>query len=211
VVHIKVTSVVKTGGDDGSSDNPFGDDSPLPGFPGFRGFPFPHRRGGPGEGFKQQGAGSGFIIREDGVVLTNNHVVENAKEITVVLSDGRELAGRVLGRDPKTDLAVVKIDGKSLPTARLGDSDQVQVGDWVVATGNPLGPNNTCTAGIVSAKGRAIGGPYDDFIQTDAPINPGNSGGPLFDESGNVVGINSAIYSQSGGNIGIGFAIPINM
>ncbi len=205
VVHIKVTSIVKTGGDDGFPDNPFGDDSPFPGLP------FPHRRGGPREGWKQQGAGSGFVIREDGVVLTNNHVVENAKQITVVLSDGRELPGTVLGRDPKTDLAVVKVEGKALPTARLGDSDQVQVGDWVVAIGNPFGLNNTVTAGIVSAKGRAIGGPYDDFIQTDAPINPGNSGGPLFDESGNVVGINSAIFSQNGGNIGIGFAIPINM
>ncbi len=207
VVHIKVTSVVHTSGDD---DSPFdfgGDDSPFPGFP----FPFAPHRGPRPKDFKQQGAGSGFIIRADGIVLTNNHVVDNAKEITVVLSDGRELPGHVLGRDAKTDLAVVKIDGSGLPVARLGDSDTIAVGDWVVAIGNPFGLNNTVTAGIVSAKGRAIGGPYDDFIQTDAPINPGNSGGPLFDESGNVVGINSAIYTQNGGNIGIGFAIPINM
>jgi serine protease Do len=204
VVHIKVTSIVKTGGMDGFPPDAFGDDAPFPGFP------FPQRRA-PHEGSRQQGAGSGFIIRADGVVLTNNHVVENAKEITVILSDGRELTGQVLGRDPKTDLAVVKIDGHALPVARLGDSDGLKVGDWVVAIGNPFGLNNTVTAGIVSAKGRAIGGPYDDFIQTDASINPGNSGGPLFDESGNVVGINSAIYSQNGGNIGIGFAIPINM
>ncbi len=210
VVHVKVTSIVKAGGEDGFSTDPFGDDSPFRSFP-FPGLPFPHGRGGPRDGFKRQGAGSGFIIREDGIVLTNNHVVENAKEITVVLSDGRELPGRVLGRDQKTDLAVVKIEGKGLPTARLGDSDRLQVGDWVVAIGNPFGLNNTVTAGIVSAKGRAIGGPYDDFIQTDAPINPGNSGGPLFDEDGNVVGINSAIFTQNGGNIGIGFAIPINM
>src|SRR4029077_11019787 len=166
--------IVKTSGMDGFPPDGFGDDAPFPGFP------FPQRRG-PREGSRQQGAGSGFIIRADGVVLTNNHVVENAKEITVILSDGRELTGQVLGRDPKTDLAVVKIDGHALPVARLGDSDGLQVGDWVVAIGNPFGLNNTVTAGIVSAKGRAIGGPYDDFIQTDAPINPGNSGGPLFD------------------------------
>ena len=203
VVHIKVTSVMKAAAPDGDMPEWFGGGrSP-------RGFPFPQRpgRGGP----TRQGAGSGFIIREDGIVLTNDHVVEDAKDITVVLGDGRELAGRVLGRDAKTDLAVVKIDGEHLPVARLGDSGHLRVGDWVVAIGNPFGLSNTVTAGIVSAKGRAIGGPYDDFIQTDASINPGNSGGPLFDESGNVVGINSAIYTQSGGNIGIGFAIPINM
>ncbi|MCI0346501.1 MAG: Do family serine endopeptidase, partial [Chloroflexi bacterium] len=134
-------------------------------------------------------------------------------EITVALSDGRELPAKVLGRDPKTDLAVLEVEGAaSLPVVELGDSDRLAVGDWVVAIGNPFGLNNTVTAGIVSAKGRAIGqGPYDHFIQTDASINPGNSGGPLFDEHGNVVGINTAIFSQGGGNIGIGFAIPINL
>jgi serine protease Do len=202
VVHLKVTSVVKTAAPEGLPDW-FGEDGP------FRGLPLPGRP--PRGEFKQQGAGSGFIIRGDGVVLTNHHVVNGAKEITVVLSDGREFPGRVLGRDAKTDLAVVKIDGHGLPVARLGDSDTVRVGDWVVAIGNPFGLSNTVTAGIVSAKGRTIAGPYDDFIQTDAPINPGNSGGPLFDEHGNVVGINSAIFTQGGGNIGIGFAIPINM
>jgi serine protease Do len=153
------------------------------------------------------------VIRPDGIVLTNNHVVERAKEITVAFSDGRELSAKVLGRDPKTDLAVLKVDGKApLPVVDLGDSDALAVGDWVVAIGNPFGLSNTVTAGIVSAKGRAIGqGPYDHFIQTDASINPGNSGGPLFDEHGNVVGINTAIFSQGGGNIGIGFAIPINL
>ena len=129
------------------------------------------------------------------------------------MSDGRELDAKVMGRDPKTDLAVLKINPeKSLPTAKLGDSDGINVGDWVVAIGNPYGLSNSVTAGIVSAKGRAIGaGPYDDFIQTDAPINPGNSGGPLLNDRGEVVGINSAIFSQTGGSVGIGFAIPINL
>jgi serine protease Do len=209
VVHIKVTSVVKAadeGAPFGVPPDLFGDeDGP------FRGFRFPVPP--PGGGFTQHGSGSGFVIRKDGVVLTNNHVVENAKVITVVLSDGRELDAKVMGRDPKTDLAVLKIDPASgLPTARLGDSDALEVGDWVVAIGNPFGLSNTVTAGIVSAKGRTIGaGPYDDFIQTDAPINPGNSGGPLLNERGEVVGINTAIFSQSGGSVGIGFAIPINL
>jgi serine protease Do len=211
VVHIKVVSIVKTADGDARSGSPFddfdGDGGP---FRGFR-FPFaiPHGNGG----FTQRGSGSGFIIRGDGVILTNNHVVENAKQITVTLGDGRELEAKVMGRDPKTDLAVLKIDSAgTLPTARLGDSDALRVGDWVVAIGNPFGLSDTVTAGIVSAKGRTIGaGPYDDFIQTDAPINPGNSGGPLLDERGDVVGINTMIYSQSGGNVGIGFAIPINL
>jgi serine protease Do len=152
-------------------------------------------------------------VRADGMIVTNNHVVENAKQITVTFNDGRELPATLVGRDLKTDLAVVKVNAKGgpLPTVELGDSDRLRVGDWVMAIGNPFGFNNTVTVGIVSAKGRVIGaGPYDDFIQTDASINPGNSGGPLFDEYGRAVGINTAIYSQSGGNIGIGFAIPIN-
>ena len=208
VVHVGTVSVANAA-DEGDSDD---DGSPLgPGGP-FRGFRMPHDpRWGGGEA--RRGAGSGFVIRKDGIVLTNNHVVEHAKEITVALSDGRKLPAKVLGRDPKTDLAVLKIDSKEpLPVVQLGDSDGLAVGDWVVAIGNPFGLDNTVTAGIVSAKGRAIGqGPYDHFIQTDASINPGNSGGPLFDEHGNVVGINTAIFSQSGGNIGIGFAIPINL
>jgi serine protease Do len=140
-------------------------------------------------------------------------MVEGAKEIIVILADKREFNAKVLGRDPKTDLAVLKIDATGdLPVAKLGDSAALQVGDWVMAIGNPFGLSNTVTAGIVSAKGRVIGaGPYDDFIQTDASINPGNSGGPLFNEQGEVVGINSAIFSQTGGNVGIGFAIPINL
>ena len=203
VVHIKVTSVV-------NAASPFGDDE-APGRPG-QGFPFPFPMPRQGGGM-QRGSGSGFIISKDGVIVTNNHVVARAKEITVRLADGREFGATVLGRDPKTDLAVVKVEAKEdLPAVTLGDSDRVKVGDWAVAIGNPFGLSNTVTAGIVSAKGRALGnGPYDDFIQTDAPINPGNSGGPLFDERGNVIGINAAIFSQTGGNIGIGFAIPVNL
>lgn len=210
VVYIKAVTVEKTAQEGPRfgfpPGGPFGEESP---FPGFRS-PFPQM---PPGGFRRQGSGSGFIIHGDGVILTNNHVVENAKEITVTLTDKREFNAKVLGRDPKTDLAVIKIDAKGdLPVAKLGNSDSLQVGDWVMAIGNPFGLSNSVTAGIVSAKGRAIGaGPYDDFIQTDAPINPGNSGGPLFNEQGEVVGINSAIFSQSGGNIGIGFAIPVNL
>jgi serine protease Do len=158
---------------------------------------------------RTQGAGSGVIISKDGYILTNNHVVEGAKEVTVTLANKKEYKARVVGRDPKTDLAVLKIEAKKpLPAAAMGDSEQLKVGDWVVAIGNPFGLSHTVTSGIVSAKGRVIGaGPYDDFIQTDASINPGNSGGPLFNMSGEVVGINTAIipYGQ-----GIGFAIPVN-
>jgi serine protease Do len=200
VVNIKVTSIEKT-----ASDQFFGEDFPFPGF----GWNVPQQP----RQFKRQGTGSGFIIRKDGVILTNNHVVENAQQITVTLPDKQQYKAKILGRDPKTDLAVIKIDPKNdLPTAELGNSAALRVGDWVMAIGNPFGLTNTVTTGIVSAKGRTIGaGPYDSFIQTDAPINPGNSGGPLFNMAGQVVGINSAIYSQSGGNIGIGFAIPIDL
>jgi serine protease Do len=158
---------------------------------------------------KVQGAGSGVIISQDGYVLTNNHVIEGAKEVTVTLADHKEYKARIVGRDAKTDLAILKIEASgAFPAATLGDSDQLQVGDWVVAIGNPFGLNNTVTSGIVSAKGRVIGaGPYDNFIQTDASINPGNSGGPLFNMNGEVVGINTAIIAQGQG---IGFAIPVN-
>lgn len=154
--------------------------------------------------------GSGFIISSDGLVLTNNHVVDGATSVTVQLSDGRELPGRVLGRDPKTDVAVVRIAGHgSFTPVRWGDSDHIRVGDSVFAVGSPFGLGNTVTSGILSARGREIGaGPYDDFLQVDAAINSGNSGGPLFDATGRVVGINTAIFSPSGGNVGIGFAIP---
>jgi serine protease Do len=168
--------------------------------------------GGGGRGFRQQSLGSGFIIDRDGTILTNNHVVENGSKITVKLNDGREFEAKVVGKDAKTDIAIIKIDAKGeLPVAPLGDSEKLEVGEWVVAIGNPFGLESTVTSGIVSAKGRHIGaGPYDNFIQTDASINPGNSGGPLINMRGEVVGINTAIFSQSGGNIGIGFATPIN-
>ncbi len=201
VVNIKVTSIEKTA----LPNEFFGGDFPFPGF----GWNIPQQP----EQFKRQGTGSGFIIQKDGVILTNNHVVENAQQITVTLSDKEQYKAKILGRDPKTDLAVLKIEPKSdLPAVSLGNSDALRVGDWVMAIGNPFGLTNTVTTGIVSAKGRTIGaGPYDNFIQTDASINPGNSGGPLFNLAGEVVGINTAIYSQSGGNIGIGFAIPVNL
>lgn len=160
-----------------------------------------------------RGLGSGVIVDSKGHILTNNHVVAQADEVTVRLSDGREFEGEVIGADPRTDLAVVKIDAGAVQSARLGDSDKLKIGEWVVAAGTPFGLENTITAGIVSAKGRSImgGNAYEDFIQTDAAINPGNSGGPLANLDGEVVGINTAIFSRSGGYMGIGFAIPINM
>jgi serine protease Do len=166
-----------------------------------------------GRSQQQRSLGSGFIIGSDGSIVTNAHVVEHAKTIIVKLSDKREFEAKLLGKDLRTDIAVIKIDSKeSLPTAELGDSEQLQVGEWVMAVGNPFGLDNSVTSGIVSAKGRHIGaGPYDNFIQTDTPINPGNSGGPLVNLHGQVVGINMAIVSQTGGNIGIGFATPINL
>ena len=159
--------------------------------------------------FRQHGNGSGVIISAEGQVLTNNHVVERADEVTVTLTDGHEYEAHVVGRDPKTDLAVLQVEvAESLPAATLGNSENLRVGDWVVAIGNPFGLSHTVTAGIVSGKGRIIGaGPYDDFIQTDASINPGNSGGPLFNMSGEVVGINTAMVPHGRG---IGFAIPID-
>ncbi len=157
--------------------------------------------------------GSGFIIDADGTIITNNHVVRGAKSVTVTLDDGTELPAKVIGRDARTDVAVLRVDaGHKLPYLQLGDSGQVRPGEWVVAMGNPYGLGGTVTAGIVSSIGRDIGeGPYDNFIQIDAPINRGNSGGPLFTQDGRVVGVNTAILSPTGGSIGIGFAIPSNM
>jgi serine protease Do/serine protease DegQ len=165
---------------------------------------------------KQRGLGSGVIISADGFIITNNHVVEEADEVKVLLNDERELTAKVIGTDPKTDVAVIKIDADNLPAATLADSDKLRVGDVVFAIGNPLGVGQTVTMGIVSATGRRVGildevGGYEDFIQTDAAINQGNSGGALIDARGRLVGINSAILSNSSGNIGIGFAIPINL
>jgi serine protease Do len=162
----------------------------------------------------QRSLGSGILISRDGEILTNYHVVRSADTIKVKLADQSEYEARLVGKDDRTDLALIKIrkSGGLLPFAKLGSSAQLEVGDWVMAIGNPFGLEHTVTAGIVSAKGRVIGaGPYDSFIQTDASINPGNSGGPLINSDGEVVGVNSAIFSQSGGNVGIGFAIPIDM
>jgi serine protease Do len=161
----------------------------------------------------QRSLGSGVIVDASGIVLTNAHVVERATEIEVATADGKKHKAKVMGADRKTDLAVLKLTGGGpYPAANLGDSDRVRVGDWVLAIGSPFGLQQTVTAGIISAKGRSIGqGPFDDFLQTDAAINPGNSGGPLVNMSGEVVGINSAILSRTGGNVGIGFSIPVNM
>lgn len=163
--------------------------------------------------FRQNSLGTGFVISKDGFILTNNHVVEMSEEIKVRLSDKRECSAKIIGRDPLTDLALIRIETDTpVEPILLGNSDQLEVGDWVVAIGNPFGLSNTVTAGVVSAMYRQIGiGPYENFIQTDAPINPGNSGGPLLNTQGEVVGITTWLLSQNGGNLGIGFAIPINM
>ena len=163
--------------------------------------------------YRQMGQGSGFIISKDGYILTNNHVVGDADRITVTLADGRKFDARLVGTDPKSEVALIKIeDDTEFPYLELGNSDALEVGEWVLAAGNPFGLSQTITAGIVSAKERSEVGiaEYGSFIQTDAAINPGNSGGPLLNTEGNVVGINTAIYSQTGGYMGIGFAIPIN-
>jgi serine protease Do len=183
-------------------DDPFGE-----------GIPWPWRQPGPGSREPlRQGIGSGFIIDSSGIVLTNNHVVEGAVDIRVTLMDGREFEAEVLGTDPLTDVAVIKLKGQSLkdvPVVRLGDSDAMRVGDWVMAIGDPFGLSSSVSVGILSAKERDIqAGPYDDFLQTDAAINPGNSGGPLFNMNGEVIGINTAIV---GGGAGIGFAVPSNL
>jgi serine protease Do len=192
--------------------DPFGPQGPFRDFFERFGQRAPEWRRRAPEGFVQ-GVGSGFIIDAAGLIVTNNHVVENASEIVVTLDDGTELDATLVGRDDKTDLAVLRVrSGDPLPTVAWGDSDAVQAGDWVVAIGNPFGLGGTVTAGIVSARGRDLrAGPYDDFIQVDAAINRGNSGGPLFDVAGNVIGVNTAIFSPNGGNIGLGFAIPSNL
>jgi serine protease Do len=164
--------------------------------------------------FRQQGQGSGFIVSKDGYILTNNHVVGEADRVTVVLNDGREFKAKLVGTDPRSDVAVIKIDSAGdLPVLPLGDSDALEVGEWVMAIGSPFGLTHTITVGVVSAKGRSRLGiaDYEDFIQTDAAINPGNSGGPLINLNGEAIGIDTAIFSRSGGYMGIGFAIPINM
>ena len=193
--------------------------SPFPGMDDrtaelFRRFGFPIIPFGPQEQRvpEQRGTGSGFIISSDGVILTNAHVVEGADEIRIRLTDNREFSGKVLGLDKKTDSAVVKIEAKDLPVLKMGSSEQLKVGEWVAAIGSPFGLDNTVTAGIVSAKSRALPSEeYVPFIQTDVAVNPGNSGGPLFNMKGEVVGINSQIFSTSGGFMGLSFSIPIDL
>jgi serine protease Do len=206
VVNISTSKTVRSGG----LTSPFGQGSPFERY--FGGDDFFERFFGdvPQRQFKQKSLGSGFIISHDGYIFTNNHVIEQADKILVKLSDGKEYEAKVIGKDVKTDIALIKIKpNDSLPVAETGDSERLRVGDWVIAIGNPFGLEQTVTAGIVSAKGRVIGaGPYDNFIQTDASINPGNSGGPLFNMEGKVIGINTAIVAQGQG---IGFAIPISM
>jgi serine protease Do len=181
-----------------------------PSFPPNQGKRHPQRRRRGGE---QQGQGSGFIMSDDGYILTNNHVVGGADEIIVQMADGRSLKAKLVGADDKSDVAVIKVNEHNLPTLKIGDSSDLEIGAWVMAVGNPFGLSATLTVGVVSATGRAGMGitDYEEFIQTDAAINPGNSGGPLLNIDGEVVGINTAIYSRSGGYMGIGFAIPINM
>ena len=209
VVNVSTTQMMEGGGGEGLEFE-FPEGSP------FRDFfdQFNRKRGEKEEQPRRaQSLGSGFIIAAEGLVVTNNHVIEGADKITVTLIDDTTYDAELVGRDTKTDLALLKIQSdKKFPFVGWGNSDKMRVGDWVIAIGNPLGLGGTVTAGIVSARQRDIrSGPYDDFLQTDAPINRGNSGGPLFDMDGNVIGINTAIYSQSGGSIGIGFAIPSNL
>jgi serine protease Do len=199
VVNVSVRSSVKTAGH-GRLPPGMDQDNPL--------FQFGH----PGNGAPMRGEGSGFIVSADGIILTNAHVVDGAQKVTVKLTDRREFEAKVIGSDAKSDVAVLKIDAQDLPVTRLGDPRSLQVGEWVVAIGSPFGLENTVTAGIVSAKGRNLpDDTYVPFIQTDVAVNPGNSGGPLFNLRGEVVGINSQIYSRSGGYQGLSFAIPIDV
>ncbi len=213
VVHIQVEKIYRTG----SSGTPYNDPYDLFNdeffdqfFPGWR-----HNRSQPGQPreFKQQGAGSGAIVDKEGHILTNNHVVGEADKIKVRLFDGREFDAKIVGTDPLTDIAVIKITAENLDVIPMGDSDDIRIGETVIAIGNPFGLSHTVTMGIVSAKGRSNVdiADYEDFIQTDAAINPGNSGGPLINLNGEVIGVNTAIFTRSGGYQGIGFSVPINM
>ncbi len=209
-VNISTTKIIK--GRQGPFMQPFREDP----FRDFFGEEFSRRFFGgrmPQRDQKLTSLGSGFIIDKEGYIITNNHVIEGADEIKVKLSDKEEYDAKIIGRDDKTDIALIKITpNKDLPVAALGDSDALKVGEWVMAIGNPFGLDQTVTVGVVSAKWRKLGmGAYEDFIQTDAAINQGNSGGPLFNTRGAVIGVNSAIFSTSGGSIGIGFAVPINL
>ncbi|HEX7985005.1 MAG TPA: DegQ family serine endoprotease [Duganella sp.] len=213
VVNINVTGSVKTSYDGNGQPgmgrgDAFGDDPFLEFFRRFQGQQQPRGQ----REMPTHGLGSGFIISADGIILTNAHVVRDAREVTVKLTDRREFRAKVLGSDPKTDVAVLKIDAKNLPVVPLAKADNLKVGEWVLAIGSPYGLDNTVTAGVVSAKGRTLpDDSYVPFIQTDVAVNPGNSGGPLFNTRGEVVGINSQIYSQTGGYQGLSFAIPIDV
>jgi serine protease Do len=204
VVNISTTSVSKSTAR--SFESPFGEE----GDEQFDDFFKKFFGDSPEREFKRKGLGSGFIFSEDGYIITNNHVVERATDIKVILQNGDSYPAKIIGTDPKSDLAVLKIEPKTkLPAVRFGNSDRLEIGDWVLAIGNPFGLGHTVTSGIISAKGRSLGlGSYDDFVQTDAAINPGNSGGPLFNFQGEVVGVNTAIIA---GGQGIGFAIPVNI
>ncbi len=216
VVNISTTQKIKTGNMMGNMQFQFPDTPEMEPFRDFfERFGGPQGMGGQPQEQDVQSLGSGFIIDASGFVITNNHVVDDAFEITVTLTDNTKYKAKVIGRDKKTDLALLKIDAKKdLPFVPLGDSDAMRVGDWVIAIGNPFGLGGSVTQGIISARQRSINsGPFDDFLQTDAPINRGNSGGPLFNIKGEVIGINSAIFSPSmgGGSVGIGFAIPTSL
>ncbi|HEY2276523.1 MAG TPA: DegQ family serine endoprotease [Steroidobacteraceae bacterium] len=191
-------------GNGGGSENPFGPNSPFAPFFHNFGFRTPNPQ-------PMHGEGSGFIIRADGLIMTNAHVVKGASEVRVRLTDRREYSAKVVGIDERSDIALVRINAKNLPTVQLGDSRTLKVGEWVLAIGAPFGFDNSATAGIVSAKNRPLNGDAVPFIQTDVPINPGNSGGPLFNMRGEVVGVNSQIYSRSGGYMGVSFSIPIDV
>ncbi|MGH7034746.1 MAG: trypsin-like peptidase domain-containing protein, partial [Stellaceae bacterium] len=225
VVNISSTQTIKPksgGGGGGGGTNRAIPDAPQfpPGSPFeqfFKDFLDRNQRQGQGQQEalprQQTSLGSGFIIDPSGLVVTNNHVIEDADDITVTMQDDTNFKAEVVGRDTKTDLALLRVkSSKPLPSVKFGDSDQIRVGDWVLAIGNPFGLGGSVTAGILSARAREINaGPYDDFLQTDAAINRGNSGGPMFNMAGEVIGINTAIYSPSGGSIGIGFAIPASL
>ncbi|MFB9950873.1 DegQ family serine endoprotease [Rhizobium puerariae] len=211
---VTITTTMKPQNVSSDDSSPFGDDSPFDEqfrqFFGQQGIPIPRQMPQQRQTPRAEALGSGFVITTDGYIVTNNHVIDNATSIKVTLDDGTELPAKLIGADPKSDLAVIKIaPNKPLATIAWGDSDKLKAGDQILAIGNPFGIGTTVTAGIVSARGRDLhSGPYDDFIQIDAPINHGNSGGPLVDVEGKVVGINTAIYSPNGGSVGVGFAIP---
>ncbi|HEY0275224.1 MAG TPA: Do family serine endopeptidase [Paenirhodobacter sp.] len=208
VVMITTTQTVSTP----TQDSPFPEGSPFSDM--FPNFPFPNapQQGGPQQPRHSQALGSGFVISEDGYIVTNNHVIENADEIQIEFYGGEKMDAKLIGTDPKTDIALLKVEAKKpLPFVPFADSDQSRVGDWVLAMGNPLGQGFSVSAGIISARNRELSGTYDDYLQTDAAINRGNSGGPLFNMDGQVVGVNTAILSPNGGSIGIGFSMAANV